>query len=115
MSPFRSLLLELPQLLLRREARMEQSSIQKTGSYLSKVEKRRRLMKLLRMHGVKEKPVRGDGCCQFRALADQLYGSEEHHAFVRQQVVKPNKRSLRCTQRLSQPITGSKRAWAMRE
>ena len=57
-----------------------------------KVETRHRLLKLLRMHGLKEKPVRGDGCCQFRALADQLYGTEAHHSFVRQQVVEQLKK-----------------------
>mmetsp|Transcript_60913 Transcript_60913/g.145166 ORF Transcript_60913/g.145166 Transcript_60913/m.145166 type:complete len:196 (-) Transcript_60913:217-804(-) len=46
-----------------------------------------RLAKLLSKHRVRERPVRGDGNCQFRALSDQLYGSEDHHASVRQQVV----------------------------
>mmetsp|Transcript_115309 Transcript_115309/g.330981 ORF Transcript_115309/g.330981 Transcript_115309/m.330981 type:complete len:184 (-) Transcript_115309:95-646(-) len=48
---------------------------------------RERLARLLRRHGVKERDVAGDGNCQFRALSDQLYGSEDHHASVRQLVV----------------------------
>lgn len=48
---------------------------------------RRRLSELLKKHGVRERPVRADGNCQFRALADQLYASEEHHAAVREQVI----------------------------
>mmetsp|Transcript_30332 Transcript_30332/g.70546 ORF Transcript_30332/g.70546 Transcript_30332/m.70546 type:complete len:144 (-) Transcript_30332:132-563(-) len=46
------------------------------------------LARLLRRLGLRERPVRGDGNCQFRALADQLYGSEEHHATIREQVVQ---------------------------
>eukprot|EP00931_Biecheleriopsis_adriatica_P121099 TRINITY_DN96179_c0_g1_i1.p1 TRINITY_DN96179_c0_g1~~TRINITY_DN96179_c0_g1_i1.p1 ORF type:complete len:207 (+),score=37.33 TRINITY_DN96179_c0_g1_i1:46-621(+) len=48
---------------------------------------RQRLLQLLRKHGVRERQVGADGNCQFRALADQLYGSEDHHAAVREQVV----------------------------
>eukprot|EP00439_Symbiodinium_sp_Y106_P006341 s3077_g1.t1 len=51
-------------------------------------ESRQRLAALMRRHGVKERPVEGDGNCQYRALSDQLYGSEEHHAAVRAQVVE---------------------------
>jgi len=36
---------------------------------------------------VRERQVEGDGNCQFRALADQLYGSQEHHLELRAQVV----------------------------
>ncbi|CAJ1387112.1 unnamed protein product [Effrenium voratum] len=44
-----------------------------------------RLERLLAAHGLAERPVAGDGNCQFRALADQLYGSEEHHDAIRAQ------------------------------
>jgi len=50
-------------------------------------QRRERLSQLLREHGVRERPVEGDGNCQFRALADQLYGSEDHHAAIREQVI----------------------------
>ena len=39
------------------------------------------------MYGLVERTVRGDGNCQFRALADQLYRSEDMHADVRRTVV----------------------------
>ncbi|CAE8680158.1 unnamed protein product [Polarella glacialis] len=45
------------------------------------------LSKLLQKHGLRERPVNGDGNCQFRAMADQLYGSEDHHMAIREQVV----------------------------
>ena len=50
------------------------------------VESRTRLLQLLKRHGVRERPVAGGGNCQFRALADQLYGAEDHHTSVRAQV-----------------------------
>ena len=37
----------------------------------------------LAAYGLKEKKVRGDGNCQFRALADQLFGDQERHAECR--------------------------------
>eukprot|EP00929_Paragymnodinium_shiwhaense_P039855 TRINITY_DN20878_c0_g1_i1.p1 TRINITY_DN20878_c0_g1~~TRINITY_DN20878_c0_g1_i1.p1 ORF type:complete len:184 (-),score=35.63 TRINITY_DN20878_c0_g1_i1:490-1041(-) len=46
-------------------------------------ESRSRLKDLFRRHNIRERPVEPDGNCQFRALADQLYGSQEHHAEVR--------------------------------
>ena len=41
----------------------------------------------LRLYGLKEKKVRGDGNCQFRALADQLFRDQELHAEIRAAVV----------------------------
>ena len=41
----------------------------------------------LRLYGLKEKKVRGDGNCQFRALADQLWNNQERHAEIRSAVV----------------------------
>lgn len=49
---------------------------------------RERLALLLGTQGLVERPVRGDGNCQFRALADQLYGSEEYHGCIRRQVIE---------------------------
>ncbi|CAD5164074.1 unnamed protein product [Musa acuminata subsp. malaccensis] len=46
-----------------------------------------RLTERLRLYDLVDLKVQGDGNCQFRALADQLYRSPEHHKFVRQQVV----------------------------
>ncbi|CAD7954068.1 unnamed protein product, partial [Amoebophrya sp. A120] len=39
-------------------------------------------------YGLKERHVKGDGSCQFRALSDQLYGTEEHHQNVRRKVIE---------------------------
>ncbi|KAF3639153.1 hypothetical protein FXO38_22837 [Capsicum annuum] len=47
-----------------------------------------RLMERLKLYDVVERKVSGDGNCQFRALSDQIYGSSEHHKFMREQVVK---------------------------
>merc|ERR1712007_276201 len=38
---------------------------------------------LLSAYGVAERKVKGDDNCQFRALADQLFGTEESHLTVR--------------------------------
>mmetsp|Transcript_26992 Transcript_26992/g.58755 ORF Transcript_26992/g.58755 Transcript_26992/m.58755 type:complete len:184 (-) Transcript_26992:277-828(-) len=46
------------------------------------------LAKLLRSQNLREKEVLGDGNCQFRALADQLYGQEDHHQTVRGLVIQ---------------------------
>ncbi|KAL1060846.1 hypothetical protein V6Z11_1Z065700 [Gossypium hirsutum] len=46
-----------------------------------------RLLDRLLLYGLVENKVHGDGNCQFRSLSDQLYRSQDHHRFVRQQVV----------------------------
>ncbi|XVF83144.1 hypothetical protein PTKIN_Ptkin16aG0110000 [Pterospermum kingtungense] len=46
-----------------------------------------RLLDRLQLYGLVENKVQGDGNCQFRSLSDQLYRSQDHHRFVRQQVV----------------------------
>ncbi|XWS56411.1 hypothetical protein CRYUN_Cryun09bG0083200 [Craigia yunnanensis] len=46
-----------------------------------------RLLDRLQLYGLVENMVQGDGNCQFRSLSDQLYHSQDHHRFVRQQVV----------------------------
>ncbi|GLI64673.1 hypothetical protein VaNZ11_008025 [Volvox africanus] len=48
---------------------------------------RQRLLATLRQYDLLEREVAGDGNCQFRALSDQLYGTPEYHASVRQAVV----------------------------
>lgn len=48
---------------------------------------RARLDLRLDMYGLSERTVQGDGNCQFRALADQLLGSEELHGTIRACVV----------------------------
>ncbi|XVE99279.1 hypothetical protein REPUB_Repub03eG0184800 [Reevesia pubescens] len=46
-----------------------------------------RLLDRLQLYGLVENKVQGDGNCQFRSLSDQLYRSQDHHRFVREQVV----------------------------
>jgi len=41
------------------------------------------LIARLRSLGLASVEMEGDGNCQFRAIADQLFGSQSHHAFVR--------------------------------
>ncbi|KAL4625895.1 hypothetical protein ACB092_05G058300 [Castanea dentata] len=45
-----------------------------------------RLQERLKLYNLVENEVKGDGNCQFRALADQLYGDPDLHAFVREQL-----------------------------
>ena len=42
----------------------------------------------LKNYDRKRKEVKGDGNCLFRALSDQIFGSEEHHLFVRTLLVR---------------------------
>ncbi|KAF8072771.1 OTU9 [Scenedesmus sp. PABB004] len=48
---------------------------------------RARLLLRLDMWALQERPVVGDGACQFRAIADQLFGRQELHGEVRARVV----------------------------
>jgi len=48
---------------------------------------KKRMESNLEMYGFREKEIRGDGNCQFRALADQLFGDEERHNEVRLKIV----------------------------
>ena len=43
---------------------------------------------LLQRHGLLERDVCGDGNCQFRAISDQLFGSEAEHVLVRNRVAE---------------------------
>ncbi|KAL7128683.1 hypothetical protein ABFS83_13G010200 [Erythranthe nasuta] len=43
-------------------------------------------------YGLAEMQMEGDGNCQFRALADQLFQNSDHHKYVRKHVVKQLKR-----------------------
>ncbi|XP_020586304.1 OTU domain-containing protein DDB_G0284757 [Phalaenopsis equestris] len=47
-----------------------------------------RLSDRLATYGLAELHVEGDGNCQFRALADQLFRNPDYHKHVRKQVVK---------------------------
>uniref|UniRef100_A0A2P2JX39 ubiquitinyl hydrolase 1 n=1 Tax=Rhizophora mucronata TaxID=61149 RepID=A0A2P2JX39_RHIMU len=47
-----------------------------------------RLSERLATYGLAEMQIAGDGNCQFRALADQLFRNPDHHKHVRKQVVK---------------------------
>ncbi|CAK9104225.1 OVARIAN TUMOR DOMAIN-containing deubiquitinating enzyme 12 (OTU domain-containing protein 12) (Deubiquitinating enzyme OTU12) [Durusdinium trenchii] len=46
------------------------------------------MLAALEEHGLEEVEMVGDGNCQFRALAHQWFGSEEHHASLRTAVVQ---------------------------
>ncbi|KDP30343.1 hypothetical protein JCGZ_17490 [Jatropha curcas] len=47
-----------------------------------------RLSERLTTYGLEELQIEGDGNCQFRALADQLFRSPDYHKHVRKQVIK---------------------------
>ncbi|KAL3502407.1 hypothetical protein ACH5RR_036856 [Cinchona calisaya] len=47
-----------------------------------------RLSERLSTYGLAEMQIEGDGNCQFRALADQLFRNPDYHKHVRKQVVK---------------------------
>ncbi|CAL0323069.1 unnamed protein product [Lupinus luteus] len=47
-----------------------------------------RLSERLATYGLTELQMEGDGNCQFRALADQLFRNPDHHKYVRRQVTK---------------------------
>ncbi|MCL7027582.1 hypothetical protein MKW94_016121, partial [Papaver nudicaule] len=46
-----------------------------------------RLLQRLEKFGLTEIVMKTDGNCQFRSLSDQLYGSPDHHEYVRQKIV----------------------------
>ncbi|KAG6419608.1 hypothetical protein SASPL_121830 [Salvia splendens] len=54
-----------------------------------------RLAQRLATYSLAEMQIEGDGNCQFRALADQLYQNPDYHKFVRKQVIKQLKRHRR--------------------
>ncbi|KAL9398102.1 hypothetical protein Peur_007063 [Populus x canadensis] len=47
-----------------------------------------RLSERLATYGLEELQIEGDGNCQFRALADQLFRSPDYHKHVRKKIVK---------------------------
>ncbi|KAG8460486.1 hypothetical protein KFE25_013136 [Diacronema lutheri] len=49
---------------------------------------RARLVERLAQFGLQERQVTDDASCQFRAISDQLYGTEEHHDLVRAMAVE---------------------------
>ena len=49
---------------------------------------RQLLRRRLEERGLRENEVDGDGNCQFRAIADQLYGSPDRYAEVRANIVE---------------------------
>ncbi|KAG1659377.1 hypothetical protein FOA52_007840 [Chlamydomonas sp. UWO 241] len=54
---------------------------------------RSRLLVTLAAYDLTERVVKGDGACQFRALSDQLYGTETHHSAVRERIVTQLRRN----------------------
>lgn len=47
----------------------------------------------LKHYGLREKKVRGDGNCQFRALSDQLFGTPDRYVEVRRMAIGQLKQS----------------------
>ncbi|XP_039003783.1 OVARIAN TUMOR DOMAIN-containing deubiquitinating enzyme 11-like [Hibiscus syriacus] len=47
-----------------------------------------RLSERLATYGLAELQIEGDGNCQFRALADQLFRNRDYHKHIRRQIVK---------------------------
>ncbi len=47
---------------------------------------RQRIAQRLSQYQLIEKRIKGDGACQFRAIADQLFGTEQEHTRVRANV-----------------------------
>merc|ERR1712130_627483 len=39
-------------------------------------------------YGLRQRDITGDGACQFRAIADQLYRDQELHPLVRERAIK---------------------------
>lgn len=54
----------------------------------SVAEARSRLQSVMDKYNVKSSPIQADGNCQFRALAQQLYGDESQHHVIRAAVIK---------------------------
>ncbi|CAI5984834.1 unnamed protein product [Closterium sp. NIES-64] len=54
------------------------------------------LTERLAVYGLRELPMVGDGNCQFRALADQLFRNANRHAAVRQAVVQQMRAHSEC-------------------
>ncbi|KAE8690116.1 OTU domain-containing protein [Hibiscus syriacus] len=52
-----------------------------------------RLYERLATYGLAELQIEGDGNCQFRALADQLFRNPDYHEHIRRQIVKQLKHS----------------------
>ncbi|KAI6673392.1 hypothetical protein NL676_001298 [Syzygium grande] len=47
-----------------------------------------RLSERLVTYNLEEMQIEGDGNCQFRALADQLFRNSDHHKIVRKEIIK---------------------------
>lgn len=66
---------------------MKEAELQATKAE-SSAAARQRLAKVLETWGAFHRPVRGDGNCQFRALAQQLHGDEGRHSEIRAAAMK---------------------------
>jgi len=51
------------------------------------------MQRRLKLYKLQEKPIAADGNCQFRAIADQMWGKEEEHAVVRNRITEWLKRN----------------------
>lgn len=64
------------------------ASTTEQGDGVSVAKSRERLEHALDLYGASAIPVKGDGNCQFRALAQQLHGGEDPHRSVRARVLQ---------------------------
>jgi hypothetical protein len=51
-------------------------------------DEKRRMLERFRTYGVKERPIQGDGNCQFAALSDQIFGTPKYHPSIREAIVE---------------------------
>mmetsp|Transcript_37760 Transcript_37760/g.63538 ORF Transcript_37760/g.63538 Transcript_37760/m.63538 type:complete len:183 (-) Transcript_37760:125-673(-) len=66
------------------------------------------LQRKLDSYALRERQVAGDGNCQFRALADQVYDNSEEHAIIRRDVVAQLRQ---CPERYCGFVPGSYEAY----
>jgi hypothetical protein len=75
------------------ERSMRESESMQLAKHASACSARSRLQQSLDLYNAKAVPVKADGNCQFRALAQQLHGDESHYASLRARVIEQLKES----------------------
>jgi len=65
----------------------EWSQIQDLELAEEKEKEKRRMLERFIAYGVKERPVPGDGNCQFASISDQLFDTPNYHKNVREMIV----------------------------
>lgn len=76
-------------------ALLESASLHE-AEQVSIAEARARLQIVMDTYNMKPRPVEADGNCQFRALAQQLYGDESQHQSIRSRMVDQLKSTPEC-------------------